>query len=159
MNQRLVSAMGLASQPSWIIADEPTKGLDAVLRNQVYRVLRQICWERKRSMILITHDLLLAERLCDDIRVMYMGQIVEQGPVEEVMQHPRHPYTKGLIHSLPERGMHPIPPPAFDRKQEGGCPFYPRCSQAEERCKQAAPEERARAGGGFVRCFFDAGDS
>src|SRR5699024_2384953 len=105
MNQRLVSALGLACQPGWVIADEPTKGLDAILRNQVYTVLRQVYTEHHSSMIVITHDLGLARKLCDDIRVLYMGQIIEQGTAEEVMEHPRHPYTAGLIHALPSRGM------------------------------------------------------
>ncbi|MFR2334008.1 MAG: ABC transporter ATP-binding protein, partial [Flavonifractor plautii] len=91
MNQRLVSALGLACRPGWVIADEPTKGLDAVIRNQVYSVLRQIYTEHHCSMLVITHDLALARRLCDDIRVLYMGRIIEQGTAEEVMERPRHP--------------------------------------------------------------------
>ena len=86
INQRLVSALGLACRPGWVIADEPTKGLDAVIRNQVFAVLRQIYTEHHCSMIVITHDLALARRLCDDIRVLYMGQIIEQGPAEAVME-------------------------------------------------------------------------
>ncbi len=97
INQRLVSALGLACRPGWVIADEPTKGLDAVIRNQVFAVLRQIYTEHHCSMIVITHDLALARRLCDDIRVLYMGQIIEQGPAEAVMEQPSHPYTAGLI--------------------------------------------------------------
>lgn len=79
MNQRLVSALGLACRPGWVIADEPTKGLDAVIRNQVYSVLRQIYTEHHCSMLVITHDLALARRLCDDIRVLYMGRIHRAG--------------------------------------------------------------------------------
>jgi peptide/nickel transport system ATP-binding protein len=154
MNQRLVSALGLACQPGWIIADEPTKGLDAVIRNQVYQVLRQICQEGARSMIVITHDLMLARRLCDDIRVMYMGQIIEQGPAENVMETPRHPYTQGLIASLPSRGMQPIPQADPARAADGGCPFYPRCARASSRCAAAQPGELPRPGGGSVRCFL-----
>lgn len=154
MNQRLVSALGLACQPGWIIADEPTKGLDAVIRNQVYQVLRQICQAGARSMIVITHDLMLARRLCDDIRVMYMGQIIEQGPAADVMEAPRHPYTQGLIASLPSRGMQPIPPADPTRSAEGGCPFYPRCARSDPRCAAAQPGELPRPGGGWVRCFL-----
>jgi len=154
MNQRLVSALGLANQPGWVIADEPTKGLDAPIRNQVYRVLRQIHTRSNSSMILITHDLQLARRLCDDIRVLYMGRIVEQGPAQAVMEQPRHPYTAGLIASLPSRGMVPIPPPRPDRRAEPGCPFYPRCSRAMERCARECPGDFALPGGGKVRCFL-----
>lgn len=154
MNQRLVSALGLANQPGWIIADEPTKGLDAPIRNQVYRVLRQIYTQNNSSMILITHDLPLARRLCDDIRVLYMGRIVEQGPAQSVMEHPRHPYTAGLIASLPSRGMVPIPAPMPQRQDHSGCPFYPRCSRAMDRCARECPGDFALPDGGKVRCFL-----
>lgn len=154
MNQRLVSALGLACRPGWVIADEPTKGLDAVIRNQVYSVLRQIYTEHHCSMIVITHDLALARRLCDDIRVLYMGQIIEQGTAEEVMERPRHPYTAGLIHSLPSKGMIPIPPPDPERMEHTGCPFYPRCRQAGERCSREKPEDYTLPEGGKVRCFL-----
>ena len=154
MNQRLVSALGLACRPGWVIADEPTKGLDAVIRNQVYSVLRQIYTEHHCSMLVITHDLALARRLCDDIRVLYMGRIIEQGTAEEVMERPRHPYTAGLIHSLPSRGMVPIPPPDPGRLEHTGCPFYPRCPRAMERCGREAPEEVTLPTGGKVRCFL-----
>ena len=154
MNQRLVSALGLACQPGWVIADEPTKGLDAVLRNQVYAVLRQVYTELHSSMIVITHDLGLARKLCDDIRVLYMGQIIEQGTAEEVMERPRHPYTAGLIHALPSRGMVPIPPPNPGRLAHQGCPFYPRCARAMARCGVERPGDLERPGGGKVRCFL-----
>lgn len=154
MNQRLVSALGLACQPGWVIADEPTKGLDAVLRNQVYAVLRQVYTELHSSMIVITHDLGLARKLCDDIRVLYMGRIIEQGTAEEVMEHPRHPYAAGLIHALPGRGMVPIPPPDSERLAHRGCPFYPRCAQAMARCGAERPGDMERPGGGKVRCFL-----
>ncbi len=154
MNQRLVSALGLACRPGWVIADEPTKGLDAVIRNQVYSVLRQIYTEYHSSMIVITHDLSLARRLCDDIRVLYMGQIIEQGMAEEVMDRPRHPYTAGLIHALPSRGMVPIPPPDPRRLEHTGCPFYPRCREAGERCGREKPGDYPLPEGRKVRCFL-----
>ena len=154
MNQRLVSALGLACQPGWVIADEPTKGLDAVLRSQVCAVLRQIHLRHHSSMLLITHDLELARRLCDDLRVLYMGQIIEQGTAEEVMERPRHPYTAGLIHALPSRGMVPIPPPDPGRLAHQGCPFYPRCARAMARCGVERPGDLERPGGGKVRCFL-----
>lgn len=154
MNQRLVSALGLACQPGWIIADEPTKGLDAVLRNQVYGVLRDIYTRHHSSMIVITHDLYLARRLCDDISVLYMGQIVEKGSVEEVMERPGHPYTAGLIQSLPSRGMEPIPAPDPRKLDHCGCPFYPRCPKAMPRCAGEIPGEYELAGGRKVRCFL-----
>ena len=144
----------LLLDPDILLMDEPTKGLDAVIRNQVYSVLRQIYTEHHCSMLVITHDLALARRLCDDIRVLYMGRIIEQGTAEEVMERPRHPYTAGLIHSLPSRGMVPIPPPDPGRLEHTGCPFYPRCPRAMERCGREAPGEVALPTGGKVRCFL-----
>ncbi|NCB62832.1 MAG: ABC transporter ATP-binding protein [Clostridia bacterium] len=154
MNQRLVSALGLAAQPGWVIADEPTKGLDAVLRNQVYGVLRDIYTRQRSSMLVITHDLHLARRLCDDLRVLYMGQIVEQNSAGALMEHPRHPYTQGLLDSMPGRGMKPIPAPNPEREPHGGCPFYPRCRRATERCERMEPPETELPDGGKVRCFL-----
>ena len=154
MNQRLVSALGLVCHPGWVIADEPTKGLDAVIRNQVYTVLRQIYTEYHSSMIVITHDLCLAQKLCDDIRVLYRGQIVEQGAADEVMNYPRHPYTAGLIGALPTRGMKPVPASDPAKENHKGCPFYPRCEKAVERCSQEVPKDFARPQCGKVRCFL-----
>lgn len=152
MNQRVVSAMGLCGDPQWMIADEPTKGLDAVLRRQVYQVLADISRNRIRSMLLITHDLQLAERLCRKICVLYSGVIVEQGGGEEIFQKPFHPYTKGLFQSLPSRGMHPISGPV--REKGEGCIFYNRCPFAAKRCGQERPGEYQPEQGRIVRCFL-----
>lgn len=154
MNQRLVSALGLACHPGWVIADEPTKGLDAIVRNQVYTVLRQIHTQYGSSMIVITHDLDLAHHLCDDIRVLYQGQMIEQGTSEEVMEQPLHPYTAGLIHAMPRHGMIPIPAPDPARKDHHGCIFYPRCPKATARCAQEKPADIALPSGRKVRCFL-----
>ena len=154
MNQRLVSTLGLACQPGWIIADEPTKGLDAVLRGQVCSVLRSIHTLHHSSMIVITHDLHLARWLCDEIKVLYMGQIIEQGRAEEIMEQACHPYTVGLIHSLPGRGMEPIPVPDPARMPHAGCPFYPRCAKAKPQCGKEIPDEYTLPGGRKVRCFL-----
>ena len=150
MNQRLVSALGLACHPGWVIADEPTKGLDAVIRNQVYAVLRDIYIQHHSSMIVITHDLHLARRLCDELRVLYMGQIIEQDTAGEVMERPKHPYTEGLIRSLPSRDMEPIPPASPDRLDHTGCPFYPRCARASARCGREVPGDFDLPTGGDV---------
>lgn len=154
MNQRLVSALGLACHPGWVIADEPTKGLDAVIRNQVFRVLRQIHEQYGSSMIVITHDLHLAKQLCDDIRVLYKGQIIEQGTEKQVMEDPKHPYTAGLIGSLPDRGMIPIPQPDPQKVNHSGCPFYARCVKATARCGKEIPGEFTMDDGRKVRCFL-----
>ncbi|MBS5198213.1 MAG: ABC transporter ATP-binding protein [Clostridiales bacterium] len=151
MNQRVVTAMGLCKNPKWIIADEPTKGLDAVLRKQVYQILKIISESRIKSMLLITHDLKLAEKLCDNVCVLYGGEIVEQGIAQEVLKKPFHPYTEGLLNSLPSKGMKPIP--CFEREVGQGCIFYSRCEKAMERCRKQKPEEYNQAGR-KVRCFL-----
>lgn len=138
MNQRIVSAMGLACAPVWIIADEPTKGLDAIIRNQVYGVLKEIHHE-DMGMIVITHDLMLAGALCDTLCVMYAGEIVEEGPARALLADPEHPYTQGLLNALPERGMIPIPAPAFVPQTPPPCAFFPRCSRATSECARSTP--------------------
>lgn len=153
MNQRVVSCMGLECSPRWVIADEPTKGLDAILRRQVYQVLRKIKSEGDKSMILITHDLQLAGKLCDDIAVLYQGVIVEKGSCAEVLENPRHPYTKGLIQAMPGKGMHPVGLPLRDRDRgDSACPFYIRCRQACGSCLHAPIPETAVSEHQTVRC-------
>lgn len=105
-------------------------------------------------MLLITHDLELARRLCDDLRVLYMGQIVEQGPGGGGHGAPPPPLYRRLIRALPSRGMVPIPPPDPGRLKHQGCPFYPRCAKAAERCGKEKPGDLERPGGGKVRCFL-----
>lgn len=139
MNQRVVTCMGLSCNPDWLIADEPTKGLDAILRTQVYEVLQDA--QENRGLILITHDLQLAKRLSQKVGVMYQGFLLEQGPTEEVLSNPQHPYTKGLLSASPSQGMHPIPPPMEGRKSEDSpCPFYCRCTQGDCHCTKTTLE-------------------
>lgn len=154
MNQRVISAMGLMNKPSWIIADEPTKGLDAILRRQVYHVLRQISESETRGMIVITHDIALAGALSQRLLVLYKGMILEEGPTEAVLANPLHPYTVGLMRSLPENGMHPIPraDPALAEKCTG-CSFAPRCAWATERCCREVPPDVRPESDRKVRCF------
>lgn len=152
MQQRAVAAMGVASCPSWILADEPSKGLDMTLREQMYDTLRRVREQDIDGMIIITHDLVLAEKLCDQVAVMYAGQILEKG--HDVLKNPLHPYTRGLLDSLPERGMHPMtgiaPAPGEELK---GCRFAKRCPKATQRCFQEEPEEQDLSGQ-KVRCFL-----
>lgn len=152
MQQRVAAAMGVASRPRWIIADEPSKGLDAALRSQMYDTLRKIRDAYVDSMIIITHDLVLARELCDTVVVMYSGRIVEEGT--DVLSKPMHPYTQGVLQSLPENGFHPMkgiaPAPS---EIFPGCKFAPRCPYATERCIRAVPDSYP-AGSGKVRCFL-----
>lgn len=156
MKQRILAAISITGQPSLLIADEPTKGLDAVLRAQVVEVLQQLTQETGASLLLITHDLRVASRLCDEIAVMYAGEIVEQGPARQVLSQPRHYYTQGLLASLPELGLHPIPgcSPSLQMK-EHGCNFYSRCPKRHKVCEQKRIPLQMTNGYG-VRCLYGA---
>ena len=153
MNQRVISALGLMNDPAWIIADEPTKGLDAILRRQVYQVLREISRGEARGMLVITHDIPLAGALCDRLMVLYKGTLLEQGETGLILKNPMHPYTRGLIAALPENGMHPIRRAEPGRaEQTAGCRFYPRCAEATEECARCLPAPSPLPDGRIVRC-------
>lgn len=154
MNQRILAVMGLSCQPRWLIADEPTKGLDAIIRGQVMKTLKQAAKESAGSMLVITHDLKLAQKLCDEICVLYRGHIVEYGSASEMFSNPCHPYTKGLIAAMPENGMHPIPGMSDADHLSECCPFYPRCRQCGNRCKQELPPLLEKGDRRKVRCFL-----
>ena len=134
MQQRVVSAMGLSCGPEWLIADEPTKGLDAVLREQVYSLLDDIAQNHIKSM--------------------YQGRVVEEGPAGEVLASPLHPYTAGLLAAMPSRGMNPLPPPD-PSVPATGCPFAARCTQRLDRCTGTVPPMRAQSGR-KARCYLHA---
>ena len=108
MRQRVLTAIAVAARPQWLIADEPTKGLDAVVRNQVYDTFCMVRDQYRVGFIVITHDLLLARKFCERIVVMYCGRVLETNAARELFEHPRHPYTQGLIASLPHLGMKPM---------------------------------------------------
>jgi len=153
MNQRVVSGMGLACKPDWVIADEPTKGLDAILRRQVFEVLSRARDSGAGSMLIITHDLLLARKLCQRTVVLYQGQILEQGPTAKVFAHPLHPYTEGLLRSLPEAGMVPIPRTSAEKSSgKSECRFYPRCAKACGACRNGVLRDFTVGEGRIVRC-------
>ncbi len=155
MKQRVLVAMGVACSPRLIIVDEPTKGLDAVIRTEVVRLLEGLASSSGTAMLLITHDFAVAARLARRIAVMYAGELVEIGPTEDVLTKPLHPYTEGLLDSLPSRGLIPLEgvSPSFS-ELPSGCRFHPRCGQAREDCAAQHPvlveagEER------FVRCLY-----
>ena len=152
MCQRALTAIAVAARPRWLIADEPTKGLDAVVRNQVYDNFRTVREQYRAGFLVITHDLLLARKFCDRIVVMYCGRILETNTARELFEHPRHPYTQGLIASLPHLGMRPMAgfSPAFTH-EPAGCVFHPRCPHARERCRLEEPGELC-LGEGRVAC-------
>lgn len=150
--QRLLCAMGSALAPDWLIADEPTKGLDAVLRRQVFQLFQALRETSNLGILLITHDLRLAERLCDTVFVLYAGTVVEQGPAGELFAGPLHPYTQGLINAQPHKALTPLPgmPPSLI-DLPAGCKFRPRCRQRTKLCSQEPALRNVH--GRQVRCW------
>lgn len=151
LQQRVLCAMAVITEPEWILADEPTKGLDEVVGRVVLENLKKIKARQACGMIIITHDLELAEQLGDTVAVMYAGQILEAG--SEVLRGPRHPYTRALLAALPANGFQTLPGIA-PRPGEvlSGCCFAPRCRECREKCLQQSPPE-VRLQQGSVRCW------
>lgn len=152
MIQRVMIAMAIAFNPALLVADEITKGLDLPVKWKIVKQLKRVT--KGRSMLLITHDLQVAEHLCDRIAVMYAGEIVEINHTEAVFNTPGHPYTKGLIHALPSSGMRPIAghtPSLSDLPQ--GCRFHPRCNRKKPLCLRCHPQMQELGKDGYVRCF------
>ena len=152
MAQRVLISAMTVEEPEWLIADEPTKGLDAMGRRQVYLNLCQLARERRMGMVLITHDLRLAERLSNYIAVMYAGEIVEYAGTGEFFASPGHPYSRGLVAAQPDKDMKPIPGDITDLPASAsGCSFAPRCPSFCDRCseKQKMVEKDSH----FVRCW------
>jgi oligopeptide/dipeptide ABC transporter ATP-binding protein len=146
MRQRIQIAIGLACEPRLLIADEPTTALDVTVQAGILRLLARLCRDKDLSVILITHDLGVLSALADTITVMYAGRVAESGPTSLVMSRARHPYTRGLLDSLPhpeaaDRPLLPIPgDPAGPESRPGGCAFHPRCRFAETPCRTEVPE-------------------
>jgi oligopeptide transport system ATP-binding protein len=145
MRQRIQIAMALACEPSLLIADEPTTALDVTVQAGILRLLDRLCRTSGLAVILITHDLGVLSALSDTVTVMYAGRIVETGPAVEVVQRARHPYTRGLLDSLPhpERADQPLQPiggmPPGPADRPTGCAFHPRCAFALDSCRAAVP--------------------
>ncbi|MEJ2641295.1 MAG: ABC transporter ATP-binding protein [Desulfosarcinaceae bacterium] len=154
MRQRVLLGMGLAGAPDLLIADEPTKGIDHFRRKMVADLFGKVRSKNPDlSILLITHDIHLAERLADAVAVMYAGRIVEQTPAAAFFDKPRHPYSRALLRALPERGLWPIPGiPPHPREQIGGCVFHPRCTLAVPECA-ATPPPKDTAQQGLVWCW------
>ena len=146
MRQRSMIAMGLANEPSLIIADEPTTALDVTVQAQVITILKQLNKELGTAIVLITHNMALVASLCQRVVVMYAGRVVESGPVEEIFNNPQHPYTWSLLRAVPrvdearkERlvSIRGIPPDLL--RMPPGCKFHPRCPFRVERCDKDEP--------------------
>ena len=157
MRQRVAIAIALLHRPALLIADEPTTALDVTIQSQIIFEMQKLCAQNGTALIWITHDLGLADAMGDSVCVMYGGRIVESGPVREVLSAPAHPYTRGLMDSLPSRNVRGqrlqqiagMPPSALNRGQ--ACAFAPRCPQADRAC-QISPAETALSATRSVRC-------
>jgi peptide/nickel transport system ATP-binding protein len=146
MRQRVVIALALAAEPELIVADEPTTALDVSIQAQIIALLKRVCRERGSAVMLVTHDMGVIAETCDRVAVMYAGRVVEIGPVADVIHRPSHPYTVGLMGSIP----------AMDDERErlqqidgamprlgaipSGCAFHPRCTRADARCSAERPD-------------------
>ncbi|MFP4126034.1 MAG: ABC transporter ATP-binding protein [Alphaproteobacteria bacterium] len=158
MRQRVAIAIALLHDPDLIIADEPTTALDVTIQAQILHEMRKLARETGTALIWITHDLAVVAGLADQVSVMYGGRIVEQGATATIVERPRHPYTRGLIDSVPSHNKRGVPlrqikgmaPSLLD--MPAGCPFRPRCPNASARCREE-PENRPIAPGHRLRCF------
>lgn len=152
MQQRVLCAMAFLKSPKWILADEPTKGLDEVTASVVYENLAKIKAAKNCGMIMITHDITLARTICDKAAVMYAGELLEYG--DEVFSSPKHPYTKAFVAALPENGFVPLEGMApSPRDNVSGCKFASRCSSCMQRCRTQRPDEY-EVDGAKLRCFL-----
>ncbi len=162
MRQRVVIALALAARPKLIIADEPTTALDVSIQAQILALLRGLCRDHGTAVMLVTHDMGVIAETADRVAVMYAGRLVEIGPVDDVLRDPHHPYTRGLMGSIPALGarvehltqidgsmprLDAIPP---------GCAFNPRCPHAGPRCRRERPS-LALVGAGLAACWLHQG--
>ena len=160
MRQRAMIAMALACEPKLIIADEPTTALDVTIQAQILDLLRALVVERKTALILITHDLGVVAGMCERVNVMYAGTLVETGVADQIFAQPRHPYTLGLLQSVPrldvgrQLALQPIPgQPRNMLSPPTACPFAPRCRFRLEICDQELPTLEPRGHGQEAACF------
>ncbi|GHH99770.1 ABC transporter ATP-binding protein [Neobacillus kokaensis] len=163
MKQRVVIAMSIACSPQLILADEPTTALDVTIQAQVLELMNDLKVKFNTSLLLITHDLGVVAQVCDRVAIMYAGEIVEIGTVEEVFENPKHPYTVGLFRSIPQldekvdrlkpiKGQMPDP-----TNLPSGCKFHPRCPHAIEACTKIQPAMTNVKGTHIVKCFIHEG--
>ncbi len=161
MKQRVMIAMALCCNPKLLIADEPTTALDVTIQAQILKLLKELRQKLDMSIILVSHDLGVVANFADRVVVMYAGKVVEEGPTRQVIAHPAHPYTQGLIDSIPrltqprDEKLHIIPGNIPDlSSMPEGCRFAPRCAHACDRCRQQQPQMRQVAPGHSARCFL-----
>ena len=166
MRQRVMIAIALACEPALLIADEPTTALDVTVQSEIVDLMKDLCAERGTAILMISHDLGLVSDICRRVAVMYAGRIVEQQASADIFRKPLHPYTRGLLGSLPRLGLRAVHGQQKLREIHGvvpsilafppGCRFNPRCSEVMDICKTEPPAETAIPGGGLVRCHLHA---
>jgi peptide/nickel transport system ATP-binding protein len=162
MRQRVVIALALAAEPQLIVADEPTTALDVSIQAQIISLLKKVCKDRGAAVMLITHDMGVIAETCDRVAVLYAGRMAEIGPVHEVINHPAHPYTAGLMASIPDMDSDRERLNQIDGAMPRlnaipkGCAFNPRCPKAFEKCLQERPELQA-AGATRAACWLHDG--
>ena len=159
LRQRVMIALALAGDPELLIADEPTSGLDATTQSRIVDLLRDLVERHGLSLLLISHDLALVGACADRVAVMYAGQIIEEGPAQAVLHTPGHPYTRGLLASVPGAapgvplcGIEGTPPRLGEVPP--GCAFAPRCPERFDRCETVMPEPWAHTTGTVARCHL-----
>ena len=166
MRQRVMIAIALACSPELIVADEPTTALDVTVQAQIMDLIKELNQKLGMSVMLITHDLGVVAETCDRVAVMYLGQIVEQADKYTIFDDPRHPYTWGLIHSIPQLDGDRTKPlysvegmvPLLNQVPQGCCRFAERCPKAAAHCRSAMPELQEATPGHWVRCWMCAGE-
>jgi peptide/nickel transport system ATP-binding protein len=161
MRQRVAIAIALVNKPDLVIADEPTTALDVTIQGQILYEMQKLCRESGTALIWITHDLSVVSGLADEVCVMYAGRIVESGTVDDVLEHPLHPYTRGLLDSIPSRNtpgrpLSQIPGMTASLAKLGeACAFRERCTRASDLCR-TAPAISTPAAGRSLRCLHPA---
>ncbi len=159
MKQRVMIAISMSCEPALIIADEPTTNLDVTIQAQILRLMKGLKDEFNTSLLYITHNLGIVAQMCKRVNVMYAGKIVESSDVRTVLKNPKHPYTMGLLKSIPKMGSKeplvsiPGMPPNMITIPSG-CPFNPRCPYVMDRCKTDVPELRDVGDGHMVSCWL-----
>ena len=161
MRQRVVIALALAANPRLVIADEPTTALDVSVQAQIIALLKRLCREHGTAIMLVTHDMGVIAEAADRVAVMYAGRIVEIGPVAAIIAAPRHPYTVGLMQSIPQIGVRHGRLRQIDGTMPrldaipAGCPFHPRCPEAFERCSRQRPDLLPASGSAAACWLYD----
>jgi oligopeptide transport system ATP-binding protein len=162
MRQRVMIAMALACDPDMLIADEPTTALDVTIQAQILELMKDVKKRTNMAIMLITHNLAVVAEMADNIAVMYYGRIVEYSNIKNIYKRPMHPYTAGLLNSIPRvdkpktndplQAIPGVVPNPY--KAPNGCKFHPRCPYVKDRCKQEEPPYEAKNENHFVRCWY-----